>query len=159
GRPHSAARAAVLRVLALEGRLPTYGQLDGSPRFEGGELAYLAGSAYLEWLAAAHGESTLPPVGRRLTARRERAVSEAILGVHGESPDELYGRFTVELTRKALEAQAALAASGIDTGETVERTTWYTGAPAVSANGRLLAIPIRARGKSTRIVVSTTAAW
>ncbi|HZS59589.1 MAG TPA: hypothetical protein VFA43_09990 [Gemmatimonadaceae bacterium] len=159
GRPHSAARAAILRIMALEGRLPTYGQLDGSPRFEGGELAYLAGSAYLEWLASTHGDSTLPHVWRRMTARRERTFGEAFMGVYGESPDELYGRFTVELTRKALEAQAALAASGIDTGETFQRTTWYTGAPTVSANGRLIAIPLRARGKSTRIVVSTTAAW
>ena len=159
GRPPSAARAAVLRVLALEGHLPSYGQLDGSQRFEGGELAYLAGSAYLEWLSSTHGDSTLPHLWRRMTARRERTFEEAFTGVYGESPDELYGRFTVELTRKALHARAALAASGVDTGETVERTTWYTGAPAVSLNGRLLAIPIRARGKSTRIVVSTTAAW
>jgi hypothetical protein len=159
GRPHGAARAAILRVLALEGRLPTYGQLDGSPRFEGGEFAYLAGSAYLEWLASTHGDSTLPHVWRRMTARRERTFGEAFMGVYGESPDDLYGRFTVELTRKALDARAALAASGIDTGETVERTTWYTGDPAVSLNGRLLAIPIRAREKSTRIVVSTTAEW
>jgi hypothetical protein len=157
GRPHSAARAAVLRVLALEGHLPTYGALDGSPRFEGGEVAYLAGSAYLEWLSARQGDSSLPHLWRRMTARRERTFDEAFVGVFGSSPDDLYGRFTVELTRKALAAQAALAASGIDTGETVERTTWYTGAPALSANGRLLAVPIRARGKSTRIVVSTTA--
>jgi hypothetical protein len=159
GRPHGAARAAVLRVLALEGHLPTYGALDGSPRFEGGELAYLAGSAYLEWLSTNHGDSSLPHLWRRMTARRERTFDEAFIGVFGASPDELYGRFTVELTRKALAAQSVLVASGIDTGETVEHTTWYTGAPAVSANGRLLAIPIRARGKSTRIVVSTTAPW
>jgi len=159
GRPYGAARAAVLRVLALEGHLPTYGALDGSPRFEGGELAYLAGSAYLEWLSARRGDSSLPHLWRRMTARRERTFDEAFIGVFGASPDDLYGRFTVDLTRKALDARAALAASGIDTGETVERTTWYTGAPAISANGRLLAIPIRARGKSTRIVVSTTAAW
>jgi hypothetical protein len=159
GRPHSAARAAVLRTLALEGHLPPYGALDGSARFEGGDMAYLAGSAYLEWLSHIQGDSSLPHLWRRMTARRERTFDEAFIGVFGASPGDLYARFTVELTRKALAAGAALAASGIDTGETVQRTTWYTGDPAVSEDGRLLAIPIRARDKATRIVVSTTAPW
>jgi hypothetical protein len=161
GRPHGAARAAILRMLALEGHLPPYGALDGSERFEGGEMAYLAGSAYLDWLSHLHGQgdSSLNHVWRRLTARRERTFTEAFVGVFGDSPDDLYSRFTVELTRKALDARSALAASGVDTGETVQRTTWYTGDPAVSEDGRLLAIPIRERDKATRIVISTTAPW
>ncbi|MBK5187963.1 MAG: hypothetical protein JJD97_06930, partial [Gemmatimonadaceae bacterium] len=51
GRPHGVWRAAVLRQWAIEGQLPTYAALDGSPSFEGGDMAYLAGSAFLEWLA------------------------------------------------------------------------------------------------------------
>src|SRR4051812_25211919 len=48
GRPHSAIRAAVLRQWALEGKLPRYEQLSSSAGFQGGAMAYLAGSAFLE---------------------------------------------------------------------------------------------------------------
>lgn len=157
GRPNSATRAAVIRSLAVEGRLPTYWALNGSGVFEGGSMAYLTGSAFLEWLAAKHGDSTLPHLWRRLTARRPRTFDEAFAGVYGSRPEDLYGRFTAEVTGKALAAVGALNATGIDTGETVDRLTWYTGDPAVSRNGRLLAVPERARGRATRIVVSTTA--
>jgi len=50
GRPHSAIRASVLRQWAIEGKLPTYAALSGTSGFLGGSMAYLSGSAYLEWL-------------------------------------------------------------------------------------------------------------
>ncbi|HVZ77490.1 MAG TPA: hypothetical protein VG818_05880, partial [Gemmatimonadaceae bacterium] len=69
GRPNHAWRAAVLRQWALEGQLPTYDQLDAWSAFDGGSFAYLAGSAYLEWLAQRGGDSSLVHVWRRATAR------------------------------------------------------------------------------------------
>ena len=51
GRPNHAYRAAILRQFALEGRLPGYGQLNGGSGWVYGSFAYLAGSAFFEWLA------------------------------------------------------------------------------------------------------------
>src|SRR5690606_12682230 len=52
GRPHGAWRAAVLRQRAREGRLASYGALNGTRDSQGGAMAYLAGAAFLEWLDA-----------------------------------------------------------------------------------------------------------
>ena len=55
-------------------------------------MAYLAGSAYLEWLAAKRGDSSLVHLWRRMTARRKRSFDEAFIGVYGDSPKEQIGR-------------------------------------------------------------------
>src|SRR5207244_10271469 len=105
GRPHGAWRAAMLRQWALEGQLPRYDQLDGGGGFEAGEFAYLAGSAFLEWLVHRQGggDSVLTALWRRMSARQVRTFDEAFVGVFGESAPSLYGRFTAELTGHALE--------------------------------------------------------
>ncbi len=157
GRPNSTARATVLREFALEGKLPSYAQLDGSVSYEGGAMAYLAGSAFLEWLVARSGEESLPHLWRRMTARVDRTFVDAFAGVFGGPPDELYGRFATELTGKALQAQQDLVTSSLDTGTTFQRLAWYTGAPALSPDGTLLAIPLRSELEPTRIVIWKTA--
>ncbi len=127
GRPHGAARAAYLRQWALEGKLPTYAQLSSGGDFAAGAMAYLVGSAYLEWLVAQRGDSSLVAVWRRLSARQPRSFAQAFAGVYGAPPDELYGRFTVDLTRRALAVRDTLAAAGLDTGVLVQRRRWSTG--------------------------------
>jgi hypothetical protein len=118
GRPHGVWRPALLRQLALEGQLPRYENLNASGAFEGGSFAYLAGSAFLEWLAEQHGDSSLILLWRRLSARQNRSFDEAFRGVFGESPATLYGRFTVDVTERALAARAAMGV-GADTGAIV----------------------------------------
>lgn len=165
GRPHSAWRAAVLRQWALEGKLPTYGQLDRDPRYYGGAMAYLAGSAYLEWLVerAGIGDSSLVHLWRRLSARQDRSFDEAFAGVFGGYPADLYGRFTAELTGKALEVEralhAALGPSPADSGagRTVQALSWRTGSPTVSRDGTLIALVRDVRGEPPRVVVWKTA--
>ena len=57
GRPSGALRAAVLRRWAQRGRLPSYAALSGdSRRYLGNAMAYLGGSAFLEWLEARAGQ-------------------------------------------------------------------------------------------------------
>ncbi|HEU4455602.1 MAG TPA: hypothetical protein VFR81_21235 [Longimicrobium sp.] len=159
GRPYSVIRAAVLRQWALEGRLPSYGQLDATGGFYGGAMAYLAGSAYLEWLAAQRGgDSSLVNLWRRMSARQDRTFPAAFSGVFGAAPHELYGRFTVDVTERALAARTALEAAGIVEGDTVQRLSWSTGDPAVSRDGQHLAIVLRgAPGTPSRVVVWKTA--
>jgi hypothetical protein len=156
GRPHGAARAAYLRQWALEGKLPSYAQLSSGGDFAGGAMAYLAGSAFLEWLVAERGDSSLVAVWRRLSARQPRSFAQAFAGVYGAPPDELYGRFTVELTRRALAVRDTLAAAGLDTGVLVQRRRWATGQPAVSADGRRIAVELPTRTLPGPVVVWRT---
>lgn len=170
GRPHGAWRPAVLREWAIEGQLPTYSALDGSPRFEGGDMAYLAGSAFLEWLAARNGDSSVVHLWRRMSARVPRSFGDAFAGIYGASPDELYGRFTAELTHDALDARdrrdsqddeprRVLLASHGDTlpfegeGELVQRLHWATGAPALSRDDSLVALVLSDPEHAPRVVV------
>ncbi|HEU0300624.1 MAG TPA: hypothetical protein VFR37_14235, partial [Longimicrobium sp.] len=160
GRPHGVARAAVLRQWAIEGRLPPYSQLNADAgSFQAGSMAYLAGSAFLEWLAERRGDESLANVWRRMSARQERTFEQAFAGVYGATPQEMYGFFTVDVTANALEARRRLSEAGLVAGDTVQRLAWGTGDPAVSPDGRHVAVTLRgATGAASRIVVWPTSA-
>ena len=157
GRPFNVWRPAILRQWALEGRLPTYGQLGRADAFEGGAFPYLAGSAYLEWLARREGDSSLVHLWRRLSARRNRTFGQAFTGLYGDAPDVLYARFVAEMTGSALEVERLIAgAGGVVDGGLVQRLTWETGDPAISADGQHVAIVLRAKDRPPRLVVWRT---
>ena len=156
GRPHGAARAAYLRQWALEGKLPSYYELSSGGEFAAGAMAYLAGSAFFEWLAEQRGDSSVVAVWRRLSARQPRSFAQAFAGVYGAPPDELYGRFAVELTRRALAARDTVAAARLDTGTLVQRRRWATGEPAVSADGKYIAVELPMRTLPGSLVVWRT---
>ncbi len=157
GRPYNVWRPAVLRQWAMEGRLPTYGQLNLSDAYEGAAFAYLAGSAYLEWLARRAGDSSLVHLWRRLSARRNRSFSRAFSGLYGDTPDVLYGRFVAELTGSALAVERLIAdAGGVVAGSMVQRLSWETGDPAISRDGRHAALVLRAQRRPSRLVVWRT---
>ena len=154
GRPHGSWRPAYLRQWALEGQLPKYEQLNSFGSFDGGEFAYLAGSAFLEWLAEQHGDSSLVDVWRRMTARTPRGFEEAFSGVYGQSARALYGRFTADLTGKSLVIDGRLReVAPNDTGEIVQRLSWGTGDPAISRDGRRIAISLASPTAPSRIVI------
>ncbi len=164
GRPNSAGRASILRQWALEGRLPSYGALNASSGFYAGSMAYLAGSAYLEWLDeraqrdSAHGRALAPGesftlLWRRMSARVDRGFDEAFRGVYGESPAALYARFTTEVTGNALAIRDSLAAAGTRQGRLVQRLTYGTGEPAISPDGQLLALVVRDREHPPRLTI------
>jgi len=158
GRPHGTWRPAMLRQWALEGQLPRYEELNASGSYAGGEFAYLAGSAFLEWLVDRHGDSSLVDVWRRLSARQNRTFDDAFAGVFGESPRAMYGRFTVDVTGRSLDAERAIRAAGArDTGEIVQRLSWSTGDPAISRDGRQIALVQRSPTLPSRVVVWNTA--
>lgn len=154
GRPYGAARAAALRQWAIEGELPRYAQLDGSGGYRGGEMAYLAGSAFMEWLIARTGEASLPNVWRRLTAVQKRGFDAAFAGVYGGTPAQLYGRFTAELTGRALAAERVLAADSAGAGELVLAPRGYGyDDPAVSPDGSLIAARVRGVKRPADVLV------
>jgi hypothetical protein len=157
GRPHGAWRAAILREWALQGKLPTYWQLNGSGSYEGGAMAYLAGSAFLEWLAERQGgEESLVHLWLRMSARVNRSFDRAFAGVYGGYPADLYGRFTAELTGRALAVDSLLRDAGLVTGDTIQQLEWETGSPAISPDGSLMALVLRSKTEPGRLVIWKT---
>jgi len=156
GRPNHAWRAAILRQFAIEGRLPSYGQLNGTGGWKSGQFAYLAGSAFIEWLARREGDSSVVALWRRLTSKTDRSFGSAFAGVYGGSPSELYSRFTVELTADAVEIARALERQQRSEGALVQRLVRSTGDPAVAPDGRFVALTIRKEDAPSELVVWKT---
>jgi hypothetical protein len=155
GRPSGAMRAAVLRTWAMSGQLPTYGQLDADQRFMGMSMAYLAGSAFLEWLVERSGPDSLRHLWARMTARERRSFDSAFTGVFGDTPQRLYGRFTAELSANAM---TLARGGGWTEGEVWQETTRGSGQPAVSPDGKSLVMVLRdAKGESKLVVFGTGA--
>ena len=157
GRPNHAWRAAILRQFALEGRLPSYGQLSASGGWQTGNFAYLAGSAYFDWLSRREGDSSVTALWRRMTAKTVRSFDDAFVGVYGSAPAELYGRFVAELTADALAFDRALTRDEIVTGTLVQRLIRNTGDPAISPDGRFVALAVRRTDAPSELVVWRTA--
>ncbi|MBW3563967.1 MAG: hypothetical protein KY459_04520 [Acidobacteria bacterium] len=155
GRPQSDLRSAILREWARAGRLPTYGQLSSDSRsFLGMSMAYLTGSAYLEWLQQREGPESLKNLWRRMSARQGRSFSEAFRGVFGESPETLYARFLAELIHEALSLEEEI---GPDVqGAEWQDLSWSTSAPDVSPDGSRLVIVERQREGRSKLVVWKT---
>lgn len=156
GRPNSDVRAAILRRWAQAGRLPTYGQLASDSRsWRGMSMAYLMGSAYLEWLEERAGPGSLRNLWSRMTARQTRSFDAAFRGVFGDDPHDLYDRFRAELTWRALEAERR---SGEPReGELWQDLSWTVGAPALSPDGQRLVVEVDRRERPSRLVVWPTA--
>ena len=137
GRPHSAIRAAVLRQWALEGKLPTYEALSGTDGFLGGSLAYLGGSAYLEWLETTTGDpKVLQALWTRMAGKRD--FEAAFLATFGFGPKTGYQRFCAELTHTALELERRVRAEGLRDGELVTQLTGWATDLALSPDGTQL---------------------
>lgn len=160
GRPSSTTRALILRRWAESGRLPSYDQLNSDRRFLGMSMAYLAGSAFLEWLEQQEPARSLPAgaalrnLWTRLTARERRSFDAAFAGVFGETPERMYGRFVAELTASAM----AVRRSGtLVEGELFQETSRASGDPAVSPDGSRIAVVVRPRVGPQRLVIWSTA--
>lgn len=159
GRPHGVWRAAFLRQWALEGQLPRYENLDAWGAYNGGEFAYLAGSAFLDWLTHRPGasDSSLVDLWRRMTAKQTRSFDEAFVGVFGDSPRVLYGLFVADVMADAREAARLVhAPAPADTGTIVQRLSWGTGDPAISPDGRHVALVLRSPVRPSRVVIWST---
>ncbi len=154
GRPSSTVRALILRRWAESGRLPSYGQLNSDQRFLGMSMAYLMGSAYLEWLEQRSGPSSLRNLWSRMTARQRRSFDAAFIGVFGDAPHKLYGRFLAELTASSI---AIDRSSKLQEGELFQETTRASGDPAVSPDGKQIAVVLRPRDQPAKLVVWSTA--
>src|SRR5262249_53464913 len=149
GRPSGSMRAAILRKWALEGRLPTYGQLNSDRRFLGMSMAYLMGSAFLEWLEKRDGPDAMRKMWARLTARQRRTFDEAFAGVYGDRPDRLYGEFVAQLTASATAlAHAQPAREGL----LWQETTRDSGDLAVAPDGKSLVMVLRNEKREAKLV-------
>lgn len=156
GRPNSDLRASILRRWAQAGRLPSYARLaSDSQGWRGMSMAYLLGSAYLEWLEERAGPGSLRNLWARMTARRTRSFDEAFRGVFGDDPVDLYDRFRAELTWRALEAERR--GGEPREGALWQDLSWTVGAPALSRDGQRLVVEVGRRERPSRLVVWSTA--
>jgi hypothetical protein len=156
GRPNGDLRAAVLRRWAQGGKLPSYARLASDPgTWRGQSMAYLLGSAYLEWLEERGGPGSLRKLWARMTARAPRSFGDAFRGVFGDTPENLYDRFRAELTWRALEAERL--AGQASEGEPWQDLSWTTGAPALSPDGSRMTIVLRSKDRPARLAVWSTA--
>lgn len=156
GRPNHAWRAAILRQFALEGTLPSYRLLSTTGGWQTGNFAYLAGSAFIEWLARREGDSSVTAIWRRMTAKTNRSFDAAFAGVYGGSPSQLYGRFSAEITADALAFERALARDALVPGTMVQHLSRSTGDPAISPDGRFVALAVRRTDAPSQIIVWKT---
>jgi hypothetical protein len=146
GRPHAEARSAVLRERARTGDLPSYRALSGEPA-----LAYLMGSAYLEWLEARRPDGVRDLVAA-MTAKQGSTFKVAFRTVFGESASELYGVFCAELTAaaKLIEHER-----GAEDGTLWHRSPKPLSRPDVSPDGSKVVLV--AGGRTGDVVVWKTA--
>ncbi len=156
GRPNGDLRAAILRRWAAAGKLPSYDRLasdrDG---YLGMSMAYLAGSAYLEWLERRAGPGSLKNLWGRMTARTPRSFDDSFKGVfagpQGSSPRDLWDRFRAELSAQAIEIERRLAP--LREGELWQDLPRGAGAPALSRSGERLAVVLDRRDEPGELVV------
>ena len=159
GRPNGDLRAAVLRRWAAAGKLPSYDRLASDREgYLGMSMAYLAGSAYLEWLERRAGPGSLKNLWARMSARTPRSFDDSFKGVFagpaGSSPRDLWDRFRAELSAQAIEIEKRLA-------PLVEEKLWQdlprgAGAPALSPSGDLLAVVEERKDEPGELVVFGT---
>ncbi|CAN5740329.1 hypothetical protein BH11GEM1_BH11GEM1_17850 [soil metagenome] len=157
GRPNHAWRAAILRQFALEGRLPGYGQVSANGPFQTGNFAYLAGSAFLEWLSRREGDSSVTALWRRMTAKKVRSFDEAFSGVYGDAPSALYQKFVAAVTADALAFERTIHRDAFVPGTLVQRLIRETGDPAISPDGRFVALVVRHVTTPSELVIWSTA--
>jgi len=143
GRPHGAFRAAVLRQWAREGKLTPYEALNDTRGFLGGAMAYLEGSAYLEWLERrARDPQVFQGLWKRLASPKEHTFEAAFTATFGFGPKDGYQRFCAEVTHDALELERRAETGGsLREGEVFTRLDGWASDLSLSPDGgRLMAL-------------------
>ena len=96
GRIHSDYVKVLLQQWAIEGQLPSYGELNGTNHYQGRAMTYYQGSAFLYWLQQEYGAEKLSHLWRRSTAVKYRSFEQAFTGLFLDSPRTLYKKFVAE---------------------------------------------------------------
>jgi hypothetical protein len=155
GRSQSNYRAALVRQWAREGKLPSYTQLQGDESWAGRRNPYYFGSAFLEWLEARSGNpDAFTDLWKRMSAKKTRSFDEAFKGVFQDSPEDLYGRFSAEMTAEALRIEKQVSPEVM--GELWQEGEGRTGPPDVSPDGKMLAVTVNPKHKVMKLKVYST---
>ena len=117
-------------------------------------MAYLAGSAYLEWLERQRPDQPdiLQRLWKQLASSRHRLFPAAFAATFGFSAQDGYQRFQAELSHDALEWEARLKAQGLREGELWTRVRGAVSSLGVSPDGgRLVACLETSRDPGLRV--------
>ncbi len=150
GRPHSVYRAAVIRQWALQGKLPDYGAVSGMGGFRGGSMAYLVGSAYLEWLERQNLQDPdiLKKFWKQLTSKKRRDFDASFRATFGLGARDGYDRWRAEVTHDALALERTVKAQGLlREGEVFARLEGEVTDLAVSPDGAKLLARVLTQAK------------
>ena len=150
GRPHSPLRAAILRQWAVMGKLPAYEELNQSPKYLGAHMAYLAGSAYLEWLERQRPAQPdiLQRLWKQLASRRGLSFPAAFKATFGFTAQDGYQRFQAETSHDALAWETRIRAQGLRQGELWLRAPGTLTDLAVSPDGQHLLASLEDGGQA-----------
>ena len=134
GRARATARWCCARF-AIEGKLPSYGALSSTSGWLGGSMAYLVGSAYLEWLEEREGRARSRSSGsgwpRGAAGASGRPFERSSVGRRRTSTTGSAPR-----SRRARSKQEkAPRAAGLSEGELWQRLEGGTVSPQVSPDG------------------------
>lgn len=158
GRTTSSLRASKLSQLAIEGKLPEYHALDDTSHWTRYSYPYLIGSAFLEWLIDRSGDpDCLEKLWKRLSAKKNRTFKEAFSGVFQDTPENLYARFRAELTTEGLRLeQYVMETGGVQEGSIWQYFEGMIEGPALSPDGKEMALVLRSSKEPTKLVVWST---
>lgn len=141
GRPHSVYRAAVIRQWALQGKLPDYHAVSGAGGFRGGSMAYLIGSAYLEWLERQNPKDPdiLKKLWKQLISKKRRGFDASFRATFGLDAKDGYDRWRAEVIHDALALERRFKEQNLGReGELVARFPGEVTHLAVSPDGTKL---------------------
>lgn len=150
GRPHSVYRAAVIRQWALQGKLPDYGAISGMRGFRGGSMAYLIGSAYLEWLERQNPNDPdiLKKFWKQLVSKKRREFDPSFRATFGQNARDGYDRWRAEVTHDALALERCAREQGLlREGELFARFDGEVTDLAVSPDGTKLLARVLTKAK------------
>jgi len=118
GRLKSSLFDMYLRADVLEDNLATLDQLNHSPRrWPGGELWYLYGAKFIEWILDTYGPDTYAAVARDYGANLiPWGINRSIRRVTGRTYPELYTGWKATLTQRYGAQAAAVRARGLREG-------------------------------------------
>jgi hypothetical protein len=162
GRPHSAYRSAVIRQWALQGKLPGYDEASEGGGYLGGAMAYLVGSAYLEWLEQQFPEEPeiLVTFWKYLASKKRRDYEKSFEATFGIPPKDSYERWRAEVTHDAIAMEQGAKRNGpAREGELFAKFDGEVRDLAVSPDGTKLLANVLSKKNRGVMVWDLTGEW
>ncbi len=141
GRGRSPGWEMVLRMAALEGRIPTLDRMGAFPDdWPDGHVPYIFGESFVRFLAERYGRDKVAEVSRRYAGRAlPFFVGSTGRAVFGSSYRALWKEWSTTLVEHFREQERRLRAQGLTESQTLTASGFHTVAPTWSPDGTRIA--------------------